>query len=659
MKRILFVALALVLAIGLAPLAVTAQEPNNDECGLMVVDLIAGQHMVVGTVTVENDSEYLCVTYALNDEALADDWLIYETHLAVAKEHGDIPQTGGNRWGTNPIPGQFPYGDDELDGVPYWSICIPLEELDVEPCNEVYIAAHAVIMRVECEILAEAPYGGSAVVDTFQAWRIDHTPEVPRYVRAQRSNPDNALEVGVPGQETFYSLGYGGALNNERTAVEAFFGEYFEDRRDPDAISEMEAWVDEDLAAILSDTENNAGWIIIEFDPAALSVEGEPDIQAVEDTWGLPYPLELAAVFGRADAEDDWTFLFLAHNQEPVGSPTYHTYTNGTLGDLDQAVQILVQDVSDPQWFIPYPHSVATLDGYDLNAVVALNDHEACEVFDETAWGEGERFNERGNWGMWFTYHVCVPCVPARVIYGVVGDGDTGGLWQIEITEDEIIETLLIALEDVSGSTQFYPNGLAYDDVNHRLYYAVAESGSTTRLYFYDFDDNITLAATGLPGHVYGATWGAGKYWYIRNGSNDMRTVTFDGDGVNGVVETFEADFAGGKSFNFGDMALAPDEPVIYVSTSFSGTNREFFKYDLTKDAGERYSLITTTGGAVGLQLGFGEDGVLYGHSTFGASQTGAAAREWFEVDKTGTVVSVGIGINEYNDLASGPSICS
>ena len=364
----------------------------------MTVNLYAGQDILVGYVTVTNDYETIYIEYQLNEG-----WCMTETHVHVGEELGDFPLAG--RWG-NPVPGQFDYKNDHDPCVISYTYEIPIGDWEAD--DTVLIGAHAVVEKVECEILAVAPYGGFEIVDTFQAWRIDHTPEAPRYVREQRSNPDNVLEIGTPGQETFYSLGYGGVLNSEGTAVETFFGEYFEDRRDPAAIREMEEWVDDDLAAELSDTENNAGWIIIEFDYPILNVEGEYDLQVVEDTWGLPYPLELAAVFGRADANDDWTFLFLAHNQEPVGTPTYHTYTNGNLGDLDQAVQILVQDVSDPEWFIPYPHGVATLDGYDLNAVVALNDHEVCTVYDETAWGAfdvgDKRFTEQGNWATYFTY---------------------------------------------------------------------------------------------------------------------------------------------------------------------------------------------------------------------------------------------------------------
>lgn len=653
-----------------------AENNNNNGCDdcepFMEVDLIAGQNQKVGTVTVTNDNDQLCVTYALDDEALEKGWLIYETHLYIGDGEFEGVLTrpnvrAGGPYMANPIPGQFPYGDTFDEGREEWSFCIDFDDLGFGICEEVYIAAHAVIERSECEVIEEAPYGGSRVVDSYQAFRIDHTPENPQDVKLERSNAENVLEIGIPGQETFFSLGYGGKLDEGRNAVGEFFGEYFENRRTPESIKEMEAWVDEDLAGKLSDTRNNAGWIIIEFDPAVLNVEDDYDLQVIEDTWGLPYPLELAAVFGREDENDDWTFLFLAHNQQPVGSPTYHTYTNGKLGDLNKAVQILVQDVSDPKWFIPYPHSVATLDGFDLNAVVALNNYVECMEYDETAWGDGSRFNERGNWGMWFMYKICPPevCEPASVVYGVTGNGSNGGLYQIEIADGVIEETLLKSIENVNGATNFYPNGLAYDYVKNRLYFAIRKSGSTTaNLYFWDFDpeSEIVLAATGLPAEVYGATWGAGKYWFIPNGSNDMYTVNFDDDGKNGTSEVFEANFANGKSFNFGDIALDADESVIYVSTSFSGTNREFFKYDLKKDSGERYETIVDSnfmGKAVGLQLGFAEDENLYGHDTFGSSQTGASAKEWFSINKLdGSRVSLGIGVNAYNDLASGPSFC-
>lgn len=121
-----------------------------------------------------------------------------------------------------------------------------------------------------------------------------------------------------------------------------------------------------------------------------------------------------------------------------------------------------------------------------------------------------------------------------------------------------------------------------------------------------------------------------------------MYTVGFDVDGRVDSVVLFEANIAGGKSFNFGHIALDGASWIIYGSTSFSGADKAFFQYDLTQAAGSRYSLVTSTGGAVGLQLGFGEDEVLYGHSAFRAN--GVDPRAWFVVNLDGSVAALGAG---------------
>jgi hypothetical protein len=116
--------------------------------------LYAGQHWLVGNVLVWHSVEYeeLCVRYELSQDVLDEGWRIYETHLAVGHEVGDIPQTKKG----NPIPGQFLYGDDELEGEESWEICIPFGQLgveepgdlDVECGNELVIAAHAVVKKL-------------------------------------------------------------------------------------------------------------------------------------------------------------------------------------------------------------------------------------------------------------------------------------------------------------------------------------------------------------------------------------------------------------------------------------------------------------------------------------------------------------------------------
>lgn len=290
-------------------------------------------------------------------------------------------------------------------------------------------------------------------------------------------------------------------------------------------------------------------------------------------------------------------------------------------------------------------------------------------VQEETAYGGEIVKPRRGAWygGFPFTIKCCdEPCEDRIVIYGIFGENGEGGLYEIEIVNGSVGDEVLLASYNVELGDGFSGNGLAFDEVNNRLYFAAGSGSSGWNLYFYDFDGNIVPAASGLPGEIYGATWGAGKYWFIPNGTDDMYTVSFNTDGTGGDSEIFEEDIAGGKEFNFGDIALDAENLIIYGSTAFSGTNTEFFAYDLNAAEGSRYSEIVDdsgdnlTGLALGLQLGFAGDGNLYGHNTFGQEETGALAQEWFLVDRTvGSVLSLGQGENAYNDLTTGPSfIC-
>jgi hypothetical protein len=103
------------------------------EADPFVTDLIAGQHTDVGDVTVWNDGTYLNVTYVVNEPG----WYLTETHLHVACDLEDIPQTKKN----NPIPGRFDY-KGEHDYITEYTYAIPLSEIE---CDDVFIAAHAVV----------------------------------------------------------------------------------------------------------------------------------------------------------------------------------------------------------------------------------------------------------------------------------------------------------------------------------------------------------------------------------------------------------------------------------------------------------------------------------------------------------------------------------
>lgn len=362
--------LGLVLA-GCSLLSNIGQVPSTNQSGMTYLTkggpteaeaesfpLYAGQDWLVGEVLVWDNGETLCVKYQLNEDALAEGWLLYETHLAIAADLSGIPR---NKAG-NPKVGNFPYGNDELGGVaedgPY---CIPIGdgegELDVECGDKLVIAAHAVIEKTECVLTVQAPYSASSILDYEQGLQINGSA-----VKSERSVPENALfyETGQK-EDNFFSLGFG-------------------------------------------------GWMILEFGCHITNGEGN-DVRVVEDTWGT-YPLEKANVYASQD-NISWTLLGEADNVSRNTGDNIHTFFEFDLGDLEWATYIKVEDTTDKTIWEIRP----TADGYDLNAVLALHDCEVCTTYKETAWAADAEIDgdEEGtiqfvadgkSWATYFEYTV-------------------------------------------------------------------------------------------------------------------------------------------------------------------------------------------------------------------------------------------------------------
>jgi len=164
-KKVLFPILAVVLAAALTiPMMLVSA---HTEEGPYVTNLLAGQTEDVGDIKVWNDGDSLYVTYEITEP----DWVITETHLYAGK---NVPPTTA--------PGQFPYDDGDATLVTDTVVTyeIPLDDIDsysmqlnrkgkstgvtvadgtpgVEPCNDVYIAAHAVVEKCVTESLTLYP----------------------------------------------------------------------------------------------------------------------------------------------------------------------------------------------------------------------------------------------------------------------------------------------------------------------------------------------------------------------------------------------------------------------------------------------------------------------------------------------------------------------
>ncbi|MEL0457037.1 hypothetical protein WJN01_12425 [Flavobacteriaceae bacterium SZ-1-7] len=103
----------------------------TQECNVFdKTDLYAGQHILVGDVTVVVNGENYEITYNITNNG----YCITETHLSVVESPDKFPMSGGG----NPKNGHFEYGDDNLDCVSSITYVVPRDK-------GTYIAAHAVV----------------------------------------------------------------------------------------------------------------------------------------------------------------------------------------------------------------------------------------------------------------------------------------------------------------------------------------------------------------------------------------------------------------------------------------------------------------------------------------------------------------------------------
>lgn len=100
-----------------------------------IVDFMAGQNMLAGSVTVGNDAENLYVTYTTTNG-----WEIKAIHLYVG-EPALVPMNKGG----STQPGQYPYKNSFSPNVTTHTYIIPLSKLP--EC--VLVAAHAEVVKVE------------------------------------------------------------------------------------------------------------------------------------------------------------------------------------------------------------------------------------------------------------------------------------------------------------------------------------------------------------------------------------------------------------------------------------------------------------------------------------------------------------------------------
>ncbi len=168
----------------------------SDYCGeLGITDLIAGQNMDLGDVTVSITEDYLYFDVTLSAAAVADGWVITETHTDVYTNLADFPLTKKG----NPKVGQYAY-DIDSSVISIW-----------EPGTVLYLSVHASLEKIVDGDVVQSETGWADGTEfPGKSWAMYFTYTVPECWKAPPLPPAGSLlDVKIysyPGATTYFDL---------------------------------------------------------------------------------------------------------------------------------------------------------------------------------------------------------------------------------------------------------------------------------------------------------------------------------------------------------------------------------------------------------------------------------------------------------------------
>ena len=361
MKKLLPVAAVVVIGLLALLTFATLSSAEATEEGTKVVDLLAGKTTDVGEVQVRNEGDYLYVKYVIDE----DGWAITETHLHVATSLKSFPVAGK---AGNPVPGKFDHKTDHDPAVTEYEYEIKLPKGD-----NLYIAAHAVVVEiVECEdcdcddCFVDLEGFADSLPETATVNLLYPYSGASAYFPTLTVTDDTFLN----GDHEGWCIDIGRTINKEEEYPVMVYSSY------------------EDIPSGLLDYPDNLDMV----------------------NWLLNQDFvykESAGSFGKYTYEDIQRAIWTLIDKDKIpDSPGPHS---------DDRVKELVDLAKDEDGFEPgcgdkigVIFAPVDKDG-NVNAQVVLIMVDLpcyCYGDDETAWGDGERFTKKGNWGMYFTYEV-------------------------------------------------------------------------------------------------------------------------------------------------------------------------------------------------------------------------------------------------------------
>ena len=129
-------------------------------CEKTVTNFYAGQHILVGTISVTNDATNIYVTFHTTGG-----WLMQQTHLYIGPLSG-LP-VGSNG---NPKIGNFPYSSAHQPKITEFTYTIPLNKISSD-C--IIVAAHAEVMQLSANgsyVNGQTAWGAGKQISSGGSW---------------------------------------------------------------------------------------------------------------------------------------------------------------------------------------------------------------------------------------------------------------------------------------------------------------------------------------------------------------------------------------------------------------------------------------------------------------------------------------------------------
>ncbi len=546
---------------------------NIDNSGEGCTTIYAGQNTPVGTLCLEDNFNDNTLTVTYT--ITTPGWEITQIHFIVAGKTSDIPQTKKG----NLIPGQFPYNESFAPGVTTYSITVPFNNFGASECDDdkdFYAAAHCVVQFVDNGTVVQTETGwGNGSLTPGNNWGEIFSFKMECNPNEEEQNSETAFAYGCENATCFLDI--------------------------PDQDFTRWGWTNgplTDYGTYYFDMYAGAGQCNI----ASATRVGEVSVNYNGSTAEVTF-----TTCGNYTMAE--THLYVGCDILPMNEGAY-TIAPGQFGNIHEGLAAGTQTDS---------YTISDLACSDGIYVVA-------HAVVKGDYGDGDC----GTPGCDF-----VPPCNEWIVYGSnLGTNDK--IYSVDLNSNPISvqEVFDPGIIDPDGN---WPNGNAYDPVNHRIYFASKINGGT--IYYYDIDDHAMTTIGSGYGIVASGAWYDGEYYFVPDNSNKLYKLV-------GAAKTFVHDVPAGA--NYGDIIINADG--LLIGSAFSLV---WYTYDIVHNT-TPVSLIKSGDGLTSnaaWQLAYASNGDLIAH----AATTG----EWFRVTINGTDVhltSIGTTSIHLTDLASGPA---